>query len=62
MLKSLIRVWLLCDDGPRCEAVESELILLDVKVPVLVEVSREVDGAQAENGLSHGWSVERAKV
>ena len=39
------------------EAVEPELILLDLEVPVLAEVSREVDGAQPEHGFGHGGAM-----
>jgi len=35
----MIRVWLFCDDAPKVVRIQPLVILADVEVPVLVEVS-----------------------
>ena len=52
-------VWLLSDDGPQTR-VEASLVLEDVGVPVLFEVSGQVDGPEPEHGLGHGWGPAHA--
>ena len=53
LIQLVIWAWLFFDDGPEA-GVETPLVLADVKVPVLVEVAGQVDGAHLEHGLGHG--------
>src|SRR5438105_2512328 len=46
-----IWAWLLFDDLPAAWGVEAVLLLLQVEVPVVVEVATEVEGAQLDHGL-----------
>ena len=48
-----IGVCLFCDDGPFAGRMKPELVLSDVKGPVVVEVSAEVKGSEFDDGFSH---------
>src|ERR1022692_3587203 len=48
----MIRVWLLWNDAPG-GGIEAFLILVDVELPVLIEVAREIDSSELDDGLRH---------
>src|SRR4051794_10496714 len=43
--------WLLFDDLPAAWRVEAVVFLLQVEVPVVVQVAAEIEGAQLDHGL-----------
>jgi len=47
------RVCLFCDDGPEAGRMKPELVLSNVKGPVIVEVSAEVKRSQFDDGFGH---------
>src|SRR5256885_5790296 len=47
----LIWVWLLFDDFPAARGIKAALLLLQVEVPVVVQVATEVEGTQPDHGL-----------
>ena len=49
----LKRVCLFCDDGPLAGRMKPDLVLGDVKRPIVIEVSAEVKGSQFDDGFCH---------
>jgi hypothetical protein len=45
-------VWLLWNDAP-FDGIKAALILFDVELPIGIEVSREIDGSELDDGLCH---------
>src|ERR1035437_10027627 len=48
----IIWVWLLWNDAPG-GGIEAFLILVDVELPVLIEVAGEIDSSELDDGLRH---------
>src|SRR5438270_9625838 len=46
--------WLLCDDLPMARGIEAAAFLLEVEVPVVVQVAAEEEGTQLDHGLGPG--------
>ena len=52
-LDDVVRVCLFCDDGPLAGRMKPDLVLSDVKGPVVIEVSAEVERSQFYDGFGH---------